>query len=178
MTVLDSPSVDRSRTVTWSDPAVAAARGKDHAGLDLLQGLFAGGGDPPPFLLLLGISGVSAEAGTVVMQVDPAEFHYNPLGSVHGGLLASLLDSVMGCAVHTMLPAGAGYATIEMKVSLLRPVTVATGTLTATGITLGVGRTVAFAEGRVEDGRGRLIAHATTSCAVFAPERPSDPVSA
>jgi uncharacterized protein (TIGR00369 family) len=167
MTVLDSPSVDRSRTVTWSDPAVAAARGKDHAGLDLLQGLFAGGGDPPPFLLLLGISGVSAEAGTVVMQVDPAEFHYNPLGSVHGGLLASLLDSVMGCAVHTMLPAGAGYATIEMKVSLLRPVTVATGTLT-----------VAFAEGRVEDGRGRLIAHATTSCAVFAPERPSDPVSA
>jgi uncharacterized protein (TIGR00369 family) len=163
---------ERTRTVEWSDPAEHAARLGGRSGVETLRAIFGGDLPRPPFGVLLGLRGVDVEEGRVTFEVEPAEYHYNPLGSVHGGLLASLLDSAMGCAVHSSLPAGRGYSTIELKVSLLRPVTVATGTLTAVGTTLRVGRTVAFAEGRVEDPDGRLVAHGTTSCAVFAITQP------
>jgi uncharacterized protein (TIGR00369 family) len=98
----------------------------------------------------------------------PPEFHYNPLASVHGGIVATLLDSVMGCAVHSKLPRGRGYTTVEIKVNYVRPVTAATGRVRAEGTTIHVGRQIATAEGRLVDAAGRLYAHATTTCLVFA----------
>jgi uncharacterized protein (TIGR00369 family) len=97
----------------------------------------------------------------------PAFRHYNPIGSVHGGYAATLLDSVMGLAVHTMLPPGTGYTTLEFKVSFIRGMTLDTGPVRSEGRTLNVGRRTATAEGRVTDAKGRLLAHATTTCLVF-----------
>jgi uncharacterized protein (TIGR00369 family) len=101
------------------------------------------------------------------MSLLPAEEHYNPIGSVHGGIIATLLDSVMGCAVHSLLPQGRGYTTLEIKVNYLRAVTHATGRITAEGSALHLGRQMATAEARLRDGSDRLYAHATTTCLVF-----------
>ncbi len=107
------------------------------------------------------------EEGRVVFECIPAEYHYNPIGAVHGGLACTLADSAMGCAVHTMLPAGVGYTTLEIKTNLLRPITVETGRLLCEGKTVHVGRSAAVAEARLTDEAGKLYAHATTTCMVF-----------
>lgn len=106
---------------------------------------------------------------------EPAEYHYNPIGTVHGGLASTLLDSAMGCAVHSTLPAGAGYTTLELKVNMLRPIAVSTGRLLCEGRTVHVGGRVATAEGRLTDEAGKLYAHATTTCMLFrSPEKPAE----
>ena len=97
----------------------------------------------------------------------PDESHYNPIGSVHGGFYATLLDSVCGCAVHSTLPAGQAYTSLELKVSFLRPITVDTGPVTAHGWVTKPGSRAAFAEGDIRDASGRLLATASSSCAVF-----------
>ena len=104
----------------------------------------------------------------------PAEYHYNPLGMVHGGLACTPLDSAMGCAVHTMLPAAIGYTTVELKVNFLRPITLQTGRLPCEGTTIHVGNRIATAEARLLDTSGELYGHATTTCMIFrnpTPER-------
>ncbi len=103
----------------------------------------------------------------MVFECIPAEYHYNPIGAVHGGLARTLADSAMGCAVHTMLPAGVGYTTLEIKTNLLRPIAVETGRLLCEGKTIHVGGRIATAEARLTDEVGRLYAHATTTCMVF-----------
>ena len=110
---------------------------------------------------------VEVESGRAVFAGTPALRHYNPLGTVHGGYAATLLDSCMGCAVHTALPKGTGYTTLEFKVSLVRPITADTGPVRAEGKLVSGGRRVATAEGRLTDSSGRLLAHATTTCLVF-----------
>lgn len=107
------------------------------------------------------------EEGTAVFTCQPQESHYNPIGVVHGGLVCTLLDSALGCAVHTTLPAGIGYTSIEIRVSYLRPVTRHSGTLTCTGRVVKPGRRAAFAEGEVVDGAGKVVATATSSLLVF-----------
>jgi uncharacterized protein (TIGR00369 family) len=97
----------------------------------------------------------------------PREFHYNPLGTVHGGILATLLDTAAGCAVHSTLSAGVGYTSLDLTVKFLRPVTVASGALRCEGTVLSRGRTTALAEARLTDAKGRLVAHATSSCLLF-----------
>src|SRR6185295_4939079 len=100
---------ERARTITWDDPLPAAASARGRSGLDYLHAIAAGDVPPPPIAVLLGFELVEVEEGRAVFAVTPQEFHYNPIGVVHGGLAATLLDSAMGCAVHSTLPAGTGY---------------------------------------------------------------------
>ena len=105
--------------------------------------------------------------GLAVFECEPAEQHYNPIGVVHGGLAMTLLDSAMGCCVHTRLPAGTAYTTLEVKVNLVRAITAKTGLIRATGKVIHLGGKTATAEGRLEDAAGKLYAHGTTTCIIL-----------
>lgn len=162
-----SGGTGRSRTVTWKDPMIGATAAREMSGLEYLKAMSRGDVPAPPIAELMGFAPVEVEEGRVVFEVEPAEYHYNPIGTVHGGLACTLADSAMGCAVHTTLPAGAGYTTVEIKTNLLRPITVETGRLRCEGVTVHVGGRIATAEARLTDEAGRLYAHATTTCMVF-----------
>jgi uncharacterized protein (TIGR00369 family) len=136
-------------------------------GLDFVRAIFSGKLPEPPIMQTIEPFDCTAEPGVVVINSIPGFRHYNPIGSVHGGYAATLLDSVMGLAVHTMLPPGTGYTTLEFKISFIKGMTEDTGTVRSEGRTLNVGRRTATAEARITDGKGRLLAHATTTCLVF-----------
>jgi uncharacterized protein (TIGR00369 family) len=157
----------RSRTVTWYDPMITAAGARELSGLAALQAMKDGLLPPPPITRLMQMDLVGLEEGRVEFRCDLDESVYNPLGLVHGGLLCSLLDTVAGCAVHTTLPQGTGYTSIELKVSYLRGVTASSGPLTAVGTVVKPGRRVAFAEGEVRDAAGSVVATASSSLLVF-----------
>jgi uncharacterized protein (TIGR00369 family) len=137
------------------------------AGIDFVRAIFEGKLPAPPIMQTIEPFDSSAEPGVVVMHSIPGFRHYNPIGSVHGGYAATLLDSAMGLAVHTALPAGTGYTTLEFKISFVRGMTEDTGPVRSEGRTLNVGRRTATAEARITDAKGRLLAHATTTCLVF-----------
>jgi uncharacterized protein (TIGR00369 family) len=157
----------RTRTITWEDPTAAIQTGKTISGIEFLKALQSGELPPPPFAALLGISISEVNEGRVVFVAEPSEYHYNPLGTVHGGVIATLLDSALGCAVQSMLPAGTTYTTLELKVNYLRPVTAKTGTIYAEGKIIYVGGRIATAEGRLTDATGKLYAHGTTTCIIL-----------
>jgi uncharacterized protein (TIGR00369 family) len=142
------------------------------AGIDFVRAIFGGRLPAPPIMQNIEPFDTSADPGVVVMHSIPAFRHYNPIGSVHGGYAATLLDSAMGLAVHSTLPPGTGYTTLEFKVSFIRGMTKDTGPVRTEGKTLNVGRRAATAEARITDAKGRLLAHATTTCLVF--EFPKD----
>jgi uncharacterized protein (TIGR00369 family) len=142
-------------------------------GIDFVRAMFAGKLPAPPIMQTVEPFDSSAEPGVVVFHSIPGFRHYNPIGSMHGGYAATLLDSAMGLAVHSMLPAGTGYTTLEFKLSFIRGMTKDTGTVRSEGRTLHVGRRTATAEARITDAKGRLLAHATTTCLVF--EIPTEP---
>ncbi|SCG70186.1 PaaI family thioesterase [Micromonospora humi] len=158
---------ERSRTFTWSDPVAGAAHLGRRSGLDLMRAMIAGELAAPPITSLMDIARMEADEGRVVVELLPQEFHYNPLGTVHGGVLSTLLDTAAGCAVHTTLPAGVGYTSLDLSVKFLRPVTVASGTLRCEGTVLQRGRRTALAEARLTDPANRLVAHATSTCLLF-----------
>jgi uncharacterized protein (TIGR00369 family) len=158
---------ERSRTYSWSDPAEHAGLIGRRTGLELLRAMAAGELPAPPVMHLIDMAGMDVEEGSVTVYLVPQEFHYNPLGSVHGGVLSTLLDTAAACAVHTTLPAGVGYTSQDLNVKFLRPVTVASGRITCRGTVLQRGRRTALAEARMTDEQGRLIAHATSSCLIF-----------
>ena len=142
------------------------------SGIDFARGVFDGKLPAPPIMEAIEPFDCTAEPGVVAMHSIPAFRHYNPIGSVHGGYAATLLDSVMGMAIHTLLPAGAGYTTLEFKISFIKAMTTETGAIRTEGRTLNVGRRTATAEARITDAEGRLLAHATTTCLIF--EMPKD----
>jgi uncharacterized protein (TIGR00369 family) len=142
------------------------------AGIDFVRAIFAGELPEPPIMQSVEPFDCTAEPGVVVINSIPGFRHYNPIGSVHGGYAATLLDSAMGLAVHTTLPPGTGYTTLEFKLSFIRGMTTDTGAVRTEGRTLHVGRRTATAEARITDSKGRLLAHATTTCLVF--EIPKD----
>lgn len=157
----------RSKTVTWFDPLALAERGSHLSGIDYLQAMAAGTLPGPPIAALFGLTIAEVEPGRVSFRVTPDESAYNPIGVVHGGLVCTLLDTVVGCAVQSTLPVGTGYTSIEIKVNYLRPVTVDSGELRAIGRVTKPGRRVAFADGEVLDGKGRPVATASSSLLVF-----------
>ncbi|SDZ32877.1 uncharacterized domain 1-containing protein [Micromonospora pattaloongensis] len=157
----------RSRTFSWSDPALHAGQLRGRSGLELLQAMARGELPPPPVMHLLGMEGIDAEQGRVVVRLTPQEFHYNPLGSVHGGVLSTLLDTAAACAVHTTLPAGVGYTSQDLTVKFLRPVTVESGLLRCEGTVIQRGRRTALAQAQLTDAADRLVAHAISSCMIF-----------
>ena len=156
----------RERTFSWEEPIPFRHRGEGLAGLELLQRAIAGEFPPPPIAMLMDIRLTEVEKGRAVFTGTPQEFHYNPLGTVHGGYGATLLDSAMGCAVHSTLEAGAIYTTLEFKINFLRALTHQTGPVRAIGSVINGTRTTALAEGRIEDASGKLYAFATTTCAI------------
>lgn len=159
--------IGRTRTFSWEDPAPGAEAARRMSGLEYLRAMRREELPAPPMAELMGFGFAEIDEGRVVIECVPAEYHYNPIGAVHGGLACTLFDSAMGCAVHTELPAGAGYTTVELKVNLLRPITVETGCLLCEGETIYVGGRIATAEARLNDESGRLYGHATTTCMIF-----------
>ena len=143
------------------------------SGIDFLRKMFAGEMPHATMMQQVGLTGGSADPGFVVFRAIPGPQHYNPVGSVHGGFTATLLDSAMGCAVHSMLPAGTLYTSLEFKISLIRPVTKDLGEVRAEGRVLNVGRRVGTADGKLLDAKGRLLAHGTTTCLVFEAPKPA-----
>ncbi|HEY0329222.1 MAG TPA: PaaI family thioesterase [Rhodopseudomonas sp.] len=136
-------------------------------GVEFVRAMFEGRLPSPPIMQTIEPFDCSAEPGVVVLHSVPGFRHYNPIGSVHGGYAATLLDSAMGLAVHSMLPPGQGYTTLEFKVSFIKGMTRHSGAVRTEGRTLSVGRRTATAEARITDAEGRILAHATTTCLVF-----------
>jgi EmrB/QacA subfamily drug resistance transporter len=158
----------RSRTITWQDPVASAEHRHALSGIDHLRAIRSGEIPPPPIAVLLGMTIEEIEEGRAVFGADPDEYHYNPIGVVHGGLAATLLDSAMGCAVQSTLPAGTGYTTLELKTNFVRPMTRETGRVLCEATVVHAGSRIATAEGRVFVAEtGKLIAHGTTTCIVF-----------
>ncbi|HLI07309.1 MAG TPA: PaaI family thioesterase [Ktedonobacteraceae bacterium] len=157
----------RRRTITWEDPMALAQAGKTMSGIQYLRAIQIGELPPPPVAELIGMQVAEVGEGRVVFTAEPAEYHYNPLGTVHGGVTATLLDSALGCTVQSLLPAGTGYTTLELKINYLRPITSTTGTVYCEGKIIHMGGRIATAEARVTDASGKLYAHATTTCIIL-----------
>ena len=157
----------RTRTFSWQDPLATAKAARGLAGLEFLRKIIAGELPQPPIARTLDYALVEAEQGRAVFAITPAEIHYNPIGMVHGGIPCTLLDSAMGCAVHSTLPVGVGYTTLELKVNIVKAIGKDSGTLRAEGKLIHAGRSTAVAEGRLVDASGKLYAHATTTCMIL-----------
>ncbi len=157
----------RSKVVSWHDPAPTTATGLSLPGLDYLRAMIDGTLPPPPISGLMDFAMVDAEPGRVVFTCRPDESAYNPIGAVHGGLVCTLLDSVAGCALHSTLPQGKGYTSIEIKVNYLKGVRASSGLLTATGTVVKAGARVGFTEGVVTDATGAIVATASSTLLVF-----------
>ena len=159
----------RDRTYAWDDPRPSAAAARDIDGLTFLQSILDGSLPGPPVARTLDFTPVSVQPGEVVFEFTPAEFHYNPIGSVHGGMLATVCDSACGCAVQSLLPSGSYYTSLDLGVKFLRPVTTASGPMTCEGTVTHIGGRSALAQARLTDAEGKLYAHATSSCMIFRP---------
>jgi uncharacterized protein (TIGR00369 family) len=164
-------TTERVRTHAWDDPRSTAQAAMRMSGLELFEAMNRGEVAPPPIMSTLGFEGLQFGPGWARFTLTPGEHHYNPIGSVHGGVAATLLDSALGCAVHTTLDAGVGYTTVDLRVSFVRPLTATTGTVRCEGRVIHVGSRVATAEGRITDADGRLYAHATATCLIIQGEK-------
>lgn len=162
-----SDNVLREKTIRWADPLATARMLRGRSGMDALRALQMGEVSLPPILNLFEFQFEQAEPGKVSFSSIPDESHFNLLGMVHGGTMATLLDSVMGCAVHSTLPAGRGYTTLSISVNYVRPITLKTGQVFAEGTIVHAGRTTAIATGRVIDKTGKLYATGETTCLIF-----------
>jgi uncharacterized protein (TIGR00369 family) len=140
---------------------------KSYDGLDFLKTMIDGTLPQPPMAELMGFHLAEAEQGRAVFEGLPEFRHYNPIGTVHAGFAATLLDSALGCAIFSTLVKGDGWTTLELKLNLVRPLTKDTGPVRAEGRIIHRGRTVATAEGDLKDRAGKLYAHATTTCMIF-----------
>jgi uncharacterized protein (TIGR00369 family) len=167
--VADETDPARRRTITWDDPREAIRRIREVSGQQFLEEMRRGRLPEPPFGRLLGIEMFHAGEGRVVMTLQPQEVHYNPMGCVHGGILATLLDSVMSAAVHTALPAGTTYLTREITVRFHRPVFEKTGEILADGRVVSVERRTATAEGRIIAADDHVYATGRVTCFIFDP---------
>lgn len=157
----------RSLTITWDDPLAAFEAGRKLAPIEHLRAIRDGRLPDPPIARVLGMRLVQVEPGEAIFELTPAEQHYNPIGVVHGGIAFTLLDSAMGCSVQTRCPMGKGYTTLELKVNLVRAITLQTGPVRASARVVHFGSRTATAEGRLEDAAGKLYAHGTSTCLIL-----------
>lgn len=161
---------DRERSFTWGDPMQTATAARSAAGVDVLRAVVAGELPGPPIAATMGFDLVEVDEGRVVFAFEPAEYHYNPIGSVHGGVYATLLDSAAGCAVHSVLPAGVGYTSLDLTVKFLRAITLDTGRVTCVGTVTHLGGRTALAEAKLLDATGRLLGTAVSSILLIRPQ--------
>jgi uncharacterized protein (TIGR00369 family) len=163
-----SPQITRRRELVWQDPVPSASAGAAMSGIDYMRSVSAGEVPPPPIAVLLRMGPTSVEEGSVSFVGSPGVEHYNPIGVVHGGYAATLLDSAIGCAVHTTLPAGVGYTSLTLEVKYVRPITRDTGRVRADAEVIHRGRRQATAAGRLLDSEtGKLLAHASGTCMIL-----------
>lgn len=162
-TDLFSPSLRRERTVDWQAPGPVAKVATGLPGLEAMQAIRDGRLPPPPLAVLIGFRMAIVESGRIVMELEPREDLENTIGLLHGATAAALLDTAMGCAVSTMLPAGQGSVTLDLKLTYLRPLSVRSGTISAEGKLIKLGRQTSYTEGFVRDGKGGLAVHATAT---------------
>lgn len=165
----------RTRVVTWADPTPYVRRGMTMRPLDYLNDMVQGRIPLAPIAELMGMTGVEIEEGRAVMAAEPSESHHNPLGVVHGGLAATLLDSTMALAIHSTLPPGGRFSTLELHVNFVRTIRADGGRIVCEAKVVHGGSTVATAEGRVTDSSGRLVAHGTCTCLLFGSQPGPDP---
>jgi uncharacterized protein (TIGR00369 family) len=159
----------RQRTFEWADPGIAAAASRQLSGPEFFQAILDGKLPPPPITAALDFTLTAVEPGRAVFEFTPSEFHYNPLGSVHGGMYATMCDSACGCAVQSMLPGGSYYTSLDLSVKFLRPITASTGRMACEGTVTHLGRRTALAQARLTGTDGKLYAQATSSCLIIAP---------
>ena len=162
----------RRREVQWEDPLTAAEEMRHLDGLSYLRALAEQRIPAPPIGALLGVRPLAFEHGSATFAMEVGEHLYNPLGSVHGGVLCTLLDTAMGCAVHSTLPAGFGYTTVDLTVHFVKRLTLRTPSLTATAEVVSTGGRVATATGRITGPDGTLYAHASTTCLLLPAQVP------
>jgi uncharacterized protein (TIGR00369 family) len=158
-----------SKVVQWYDPMITAAAVPGMSGIEFLRAIRDGKLPPAPIAALMGFRPAEIEEGYVVFEGTPDESVYNPIGMVHGGLVCTLADTVAACAVHSTLPAGLAYTSIDLNVSYTRPVTRDSGKLRAIGEVVKPGRRVAFSKAEILDGNGKVVATATSSCLIIQP---------
>ncbi|HWN36696.1 MAG TPA: PaaI family thioesterase [Pseudonocardia sp.] len=173
-------AVVRERAYGWADPVEMAHRAAGQNGLDFLRALAAGELPAPPFARTVGTRLAEVESGRVVFEFRPREFHYNPIGGVHGGMIATLLDSAAGCAVQSLLPAGVGYTSLDLTVKFVHAITVesgAAGPLRCTGAVTHLGGRTALAQAELRGPDGRLYATAVSSLLVLRPESDPEPAT-
>lgn len=168
-TTLESWLADEEAVRAKAAPCGVSSREylRERSGQEFLNGINTGETPPPPIADLMGFVLIRADNGVAIFQGKPGKQHYNPSGMVHGGYAATLLDSAVGCAVHSTLPAGKGFTTLELKVNYIRGMSDKTGPVRAEGKVITVGGQVAVAEGRIVDVNGKIYAHATTTCLIF-----------
>ena len=159
----------RERIVTWQDPFPGLERAKALSGLEALLAMIRGEIPPPPIAMLMNLRLVEVAEGRAVFEGEPGEEHYNPIGVVHGGFALTILDSALGCAIHTALPAGAIYGTIDVHARLLRAITSTTGVVRCEATVVNISRTIGTSEARLTDRAGNLLATGTTACAIRRP---------
>jgi uncharacterized protein (TIGR00369 family) len=163
-----SPEITRRRELVWQDPIPSAAAGATMSGIEYMRSVSAGEVPPPPIAVLMRMGPTRIEEGSVSFEGTPGEEHYNPIGVVHGGYAATLLDSAIGCAVHTTLPEGVGYTSLTLEVKYVRPITRETGRVHADAEVVHRGRRQATAEARLVDAdTGKLLAHGTGTCMIL-----------
>lgn len=156
----------RQRVLEWADPMTTLSAAVASSGLEYLRALASGEVPSPPMALLMNLRIETVERGRVVFSAIPGEEHYNPHGTVHGGFMASVFDTALGCAVHSILDKGYGYTTLELHVNFVRPLTRETGRVRCEASILHGGTRIATAEAKLMDGRDRLLGHATTTCLI------------
>ncbi len=160
----------RSRTYEWEDPASLATHAIKENGLEFLVKMTNGELPLPPLIHTLDFEVSSIQPGRAEFTFHPQEFHYNPLGTVHGGVITAILDSALGCTLHSLLPAGAGYTTVEIKVNFLKAISIKTGEMRAVGSLINQGNRTALLEARLTDANGKLYAYATSTCMILKSE--------
>jgi uncharacterized protein (TIGR00369 family) len=160
-----SPETTRQRTLTWQDPVPTAAAGATMSGMEYLEAIVAGEVPPPPIAVTMRMGPIELGEGRAVFAGEPGEEHYNPIGVVHGGYAATLLDSALGCAVHTTLPAGVAYTSLGLEAKYVRPISRDTGRVLCEAKVVYRGRRQATAEANLTAAEsGKLLAHGTATC--------------
>lgn len=162
---------DRKRTHDWANPLELMEQAKTKSGFDFLNGILNGKIPPAPIAQTLDFYPLSLERGKAVFEFEPQEFHYNPIGCVHGGVISTVLDTVMGCSLQSVLPLGQAYTTLELKVNFLKAVTVNSGKLKSAGRIIHLGKTTALVEADLKDDTGKLYAHGVSTCMIFSVDK-------
>ena len=160
-------NADRKRTIIWEDPKKSARDAASISGFDYLKSIKDGRIKPPPVAMLVGYRIYEVDNGYAAFELNPAEYHYNPFATVHGGILSTLLDTTMTASVLSTLQKGYSCATVEIKVNFIKPVTAKTEILRCEAKPIHIGKRLVTVEGRLQDKNGELYAHGSSTCSIF-----------